>query len=83
MSAVVSITLVCDACKRTLTTSRRTVTGARGDAERKGWRVQYLAGGRHPTKVSANPKERDECPACRPDKPKADDGLFAEEGDRD
>ena len=71
MSAHVIVNLVCDACGRKATTERSTVTGARGDAERRGWRVSKLAGGMH-TKKSNDPARRDECPDCRTDKPKAD-----------
>ena len=38
-----------------------------------------LAGGRHPTKISDNPKAPDLCPKCRPDKPRTDVGLFGGE----
>ena len=35
MSATVQITIVCDACGRTLPTTRTKVAGARGDADRE------------------------------------------------
>ena len=79
------ITVVCNSCDATLPTERTTGHGARGDAERAGWRVAYLAGGMHPTKRSNAPEARDLCPNCRPDKlcapdlPRADVGLFAPE----
>ena len=63
MSAHVTVTMTCDVCNGSIHTARRTVAGARGDAERKGWRVTHLADGRH-TKVSSDPKRRDVCPNC-------------------
>lgn len=71
------ITVICDDCRKQCRTSRHTGHGARGDAERKGWRVAYLAGGRHPTKRSNEHSAPDLCDECRPDKPKPA-GLFAE-----
>lgn len=82
MSAVLKpITLACDTltCHHIIVTRSHTVAGARGDAERKGWSVAYLAGGMHPTKRSGDPKERDLCPVCRP-RPKVSEGLFGDEG---
>ena len=76
MSGFVSVAVICDRCGKNLPTARATMRGARGDAERKGWRVSHMAGGRHPD-ASNDPKLRDECHECRPDKPKADEGLFA------
>ena len=76
MSGAVQTFVVCDRCGKTLPTTRATMCGARGDAERKGWRVSHMADGRHPD-ASNDPKRPDECPECRPDKPKADEGLFA------
>ena len=76
MSGIVAATVICDGCGMRLVTNRTTMRGARGDAERKGWRVSHMAGGRHPD-ASNDPKRPDECPDCRPDKPKADGGLFA------
>lgn len=64
------ITVICDGCRKQMHTSRHTGHGARGDAERKGWRVAYLADGMHPTKRSNVNTERDLCGSCRPDKPK-------------
>ena len=65
MSTEVSVTVVCDACGRSMTTSRTTSTGARGDASRHGWRVSRQA---HPSApLSNDPKRRDECPVCRTD----------------
>ena len=63
MTATITVTLNCDTpnCGNTYPTTRNTVTGARGDAERAGWRVSTLAGGRH-TKKSSDPARRDECP---------------------
>ena len=76
MSGAVQTFVICDRCGKSLPTTRTTMRGARGDAERKGWRVSHMAGGRHPD-ASNDPKRPDECPDCRPDKPKADEGLFA------
>lgn len=79
MTARVTITLECNNCHTQHTSSRTTVRGARGDADRKGWHVQYLAGGRHPTKISDNPKAPDLCPTCNPNKPPTNVGLLAQE----
>lgn len=76
MSGAVQAVVICDRCGKALPTTRTTMRGARGDAERKGWRVSHMAAGRHPD-ASNDPKRPDECPDCRPDKPKADEGLFA------
>ena len=75
MSGAIQAFVVCDRCSKSLPTTRTTMRGARGDAERKGWRVAHMAGGRHPD-ASNDPKMPDECPECRPDKPKAAEGLF-------
>lgn len=80
MSITHSLTINCDGCGETLTTRYRTGHGARGRAERAGWRVPYLAGGEHPTKRSNDVDAPDLCPACRPDKPRPDVGLFAKGG---
>ena len=76
MSGAVQAIVVCNRCGERFVTGRSTLRGARGDAERKGWRVSHMAGGRHPD-ASNDPKRPDECPDCRPDKPRADEGLFA------
>ena len=76
MSGIVAATVICDGCGMRLVTNRTTMRGARGDAERKGWRVSHMAGGRHPD-ASNDPKLRDECQFCRPDKPGPGVGLFA------
>lgn len=68
----------CDKCTAKLATTSTTGAGARGDAERAGWRVSYLAGGAHPTKRSSDPNKRDECPACRTDLPAPPPDLFTE-----
>lgn len=73
MSAHVEITIICSACFVSLPTVRTTVRGARGDAERRGWRVSYQADRR--AGASNDPNRPDLCPRCRPDKPKADDLL--------
>lgn len=78
MSAVVpTVTIQCDWCFVKLPTRHTTTQGARGHAERAGWLVAYLAGGAHPAKRSGDKDARDLCPVCRPDRPKADVGLFA------
>jgi hypothetical protein len=58
-----AVTLVCDwdGCGAEFATGRATVRGARGDAERRGWDCQHMAGGRHPA-ASDNPAGRDLCP---------------------
>ena len=84
MSVVLKpITLVCDTltCNHIIVTRSYTVAGARGDAERKGWSVAYLAGGAHPTKRSGTPTDRDQCPSCRP-QPQPE-GLLAETNEGD
>lgn len=73
------ITIVCDQCHGSMTTSRTTGRGARGDAERQGWTVAYLAGGMHPTKRSNDPQARDLCPHCAHPRPKGED-LFGGAG---
>lgn len=75
------VVVVCDDCGRRLATACTTSPGARGDAERKGWRVSYLAGGAHPTKRSGTPTDRDQCPSCRP-QPQPE-GLLAESDEGD
>ena len=75
MSARVSVIIVCDVCDVELPTSRTTVTGARGDADRKGWRVSRKGDPR--AGLSNDWARVDHCPACRTDKPRADVGLFA------
>ena len=72
MSATVQITIVCDACGRTLPTTRTKVAGARGDAERKGWRVSETGDGYRRAGLSEDPRRRDECPDCRTDRPTPD-----------
>ena len=79
MSAARVVTIVCDGCRINYRPRAGTINGARRDAERHGWRVQYLADGRHPTKISGDPKSRDLCPKCRPDKPRTDVGLLGGE----
>ena len=61
-----AVVIVCDDCGASFQSRSRTIVGARGDAERRGWRVSYLAGGRHPDKRSGDPRTPDRCPACRP-----------------
>lgn len=75
MSGAIQTFVVCDRCGKNFPTARTTMRGARGDAERKGWRVSRMAGGMHPD-ASNDPKRPDECADCRPDKPKAAAGLF-------
>lgn len=70
------VVVVCDGCGRELPTGSHTGSGARGDAEREGWLVAYLAGGLHPTKRSNDPKLRDRCPRCRPKPPTPDGALI-------
>ena len=65
MTAIVSIEIVCDACGRKLPTTRTKVAGARGDADRAGWRVSETGDGYHSAR-------RDECPWCRKDRPQPD-----------
>ena len=77
MSGIVAATVICDGCGMRLVTNRTTMRGARGDAERKGWRVSHMAGGRHPD-ASNDPKLRDECPDCRLDELADCAKLFAE-----
>ena len=68
MNTIVSVTMCCDACYTTMPTKRTTSRGARGDAERAGWKVSYQAD--HRAGASNAPERRDECPRCRPDKPR-------------
>ena len=81
MSATRTVTIICDGCDLNSHPYGYggAIIGARRDAERHGWRVQYLADGRHPTKISGDPKSRDLCSKCRSDKPRADVGLFGGE----
>ena len=79
MSAARAVTIVCDGCGLNSHPYGGAIIGARRDAERHGWRVQYLADGRHPTKISGDPKSRDLCPKCRPDRPRPDVGLLGGE----
>ena len=72
MTARVSTVIVCDACGRELPTTRTTTTGARGDAERKGWRVSEIGDGYRSAGKSSDPGRRDECPWCRTDRPAPD-----------
>lgn len=71
-----AVTVICDHCGCTLTTTRTTTAGARGDATRRGWRTAPYGDGYHSTKESADHTGRDLCAKCRPDKPKTDVGLF-------
>lgn len=65
MSAIITpVTIRCDWCARTMPTNCTTVKGARGVAERRGWRVTHLAGGMHPDPSGA-PAALDMCPTCR------------------
>ena len=79
MSATRTVVVVCDLCGVNHRPRAGTISGARRDAERHGWAVQYLAGGRHPNKISADPRALDLCPGCNPTKPRADVGLFGGE----
>ena len=72
MSAIVSIVIVCDACGRKLPTSRTKVAGARGDADRAGWRVSETGDGYRRAGLSEDRARRDECPWCRTDRPAPD-----------
>lgn len=64
MTAIVIVAVVCDKCGRKSNTNRHTVTGARGNVERRGWRVSKLNNDMH-VKKSNDPGRRDECPDCR------------------
>lgn len=76
MSARVSVIIVCDVCDVCdVELPRGTVAGARGDADRKGWRVSRKGDPR--AGLSNDWARIDHCPACRTDKPRADVGLFA------
>lgn len=71
------IQIVCDRCgRRRFHSTAHTGHGARGEAERHGWLVSYLAGGQHPTKRSNDPRARDMCPDCRPQPPTPDGALI-------
>lgn len=71
------VEVLCDGCKsRRFATWKATGNGARGEAERHGWLVAYLAGGQHPTKRSNDPRARDLCPDCRPQPPTPDGALI-------
>ena len=72
------VTVHCDGCGATLPTSRTTPAGARGDADRQGWATSRYGDGYHVNKPSNEHQRRDLCPRCRPDRPKADVGLFAD-----
>lgn len=72
MSARITTTIICDACGMDLITTRTTTTGARGDAERMGWRVSQIGDGYRSAGRSSDPKRRDECPRCRTDRPAPD-----------
>lgn len=48
MSGAIQTFVICDRCGKNFPTTRVTMRGARGDAERKGWRVSHMAGARHP-----------------------------------
>lgn len=78
MSAIVTVTIVCDVCQHTLPTTRQRPSGARGDAERRGWRVSHKGDGYRSAGRSDDPGRRDECPECRADKKPVDMGLFGE-----
>ena len=69
MSARVSTVIVCDACGRELHTSRTTTTGARGDAERKGWRVSEIGDEPHDDEC---PREGCPCAYRKPTDPRKD-----------
>ena len=69
MSALVSIDMICDACGRRLPTTRTKVAGARGDAQRAGWRVSHIGDGYRDAGLSEDRGCRDECPWCRTDRP--------------
>lgn len=78
MSAEVAVTIVCDVCGAACGTARTKVRGARGDAERLGWRVSHTGDGYRSSGASEDPKRRDECPSCRTDRPSPlTQGLFA------
>ena len=47
MSATRTVTIICDGCGLNSHPYGGAIIGARRDAERHGWRVQYLADGRH------------------------------------
>lgn len=71
------VEVVCDGCtRRRFHSQHHTGHGARGEAERHGWLVAYLAGGEHPTKRSNETWTRDLCPECRPAPPKPPDALI-------
>ncbi len=78
MTTRVTVTVVCDKCGATLVTSRQQSSGARGDAERKGWRVSHKGDGYRSAGRSNDPERRDECAACQPPKPMPADSLLAE-----
>ena len=62
-----AVTVICDSCGRKLATSCTTTRGARGEAERKGWRVsRYGPAGQ--VGASQNPGKADQCVECQPEK---------------
>ena len=73
-----SVAVHCDGCADTLPTSRTTPAGARGDAGRKDWLTSATGDGYRSAGASSDHARPDLCPECRPDRPTADVGLFAD-----
>ena len=75
-----AVTVICDPCGRTLPTELTTVKGARGEAQRRGWRVATYGPGDRPVGPSGNAERVDICDECLNPGPV---GLFSQEASDD